>query len=163
MDLTQFLELFDPRPGNHYIEVTCSTDAITDALYELMQSVDGELRIALYDGVESATQEHYRDATIQQIKNFKQPFRALPRDNDMVLFKDILHLHSNPKGILKIAYTTLANNANILILQKKGTIVPEELMQLLEEQEFRCANQIDILQGYDLIVAKKLHMWGAGL
>ena len=34
---------------------------------------------------------------------------------------------------------------------------------MLEEFEFRSSNEIDVLPEYDLVMAKKLHMWGNGL
>jgi len=163
MDLTQFLELFNPLPGNHYLQVTTQTDETTQAMYELMKKVDGELNLAIYNENEITESENFPNANVQHIQSFKKPFRALPRDNDIVVFKDIFHLHENPKGILKIAYTTLANNSNIIIMQKKGTMQVEAVIALLETLEFRSPNQIDVLDEYDLVVAKKMHMWGNGL
>ena len=163
MDLRQFKELFHPLPGNHYLQVTTKTDETTDALYKMMNEVDGKLTLAIYDENEIALDKIYPDAKIQHIKNFKQPFRAVPRDNDIVIFKDFFHLHSNKKSILKIAYTTLANTANIIIMQKKGTMDIEALKVMLEEFEFRAPNEIDVLSEYDLVMAKKMHMWGNGL
>jgi len=163
VDLRQFKELFHPLPGNHYLQVTTKTDETTDALYKMMNEVDGKLTLAIYDENEIALDKIYPDAKIQHIKNFKQPFRAVPRDNDIVIFKDFFHLHSNKKSILKIAYTTLANTANIIIMQKKGTMDIEALKVMLEEFEFRAPNEIDVLSEYDLVMAKKMHMWGNGL
>ena len=163
MDLKQFLELFNPLPGNHYIQVTTSIDETTTALYNLMKDVDGELRIAHYSEVEADIQSDFSGAKIQNIKNLSHPFRALPRDNDIVVFKDIFHLHNNKELLLKTAYTTLANAANIIIMQKKGTMDVEEIKDLLEKFEFRSSNYIDVLPEYDLVMAKKLHMWGNGL
>jgi hypothetical protein len=65
--------------------------------------------------------------------------------------------------ILKLAYTTLANTANIVIIEKKGVMDIEAVKTMLEEHEFRASNEIDIIDGYDLVMAKKMHMWGAGL
>lgn len=163
-DLKQFLELFNPLPGNHYIQVTTHADETTDALYELMQSRGGELRLALYteDSIEDI-QSRYPDVKIQQITNFVHPFRALPRDNDIVILKDIFHLHHNKEKLLKTAYTTLANTAEIVIMQKKGTMDVDALKEMLELHEYRVANAIDVLPEYDLVMAKKMHMWGAGL
>ena len=163
MDLKQFLELFNPYPGNHYLQVTTHVDETTEALYKLIKSVDGELSLVIYDENEIALEPDFPDAKIQYIKNFKQPFRALPRTHDIVIFKDVFHLHQNQKGILKIAYTTLANAAEIVIMQKKGTMDIEATLALLEEFEFRSQNYIDVLPEYDLVMAKKLHMWGNGL
>ena len=163
MDLKQFLELFNPYPGNSYLQITTEIDETTDAFYELMKGVDGILNLVLYSEDVVDVSSKFPDANIQYIKNFSQPFRALPRTNDIVVFKDVFHQHENQKSILKIAYTTLANAAEIIIMQKKGTMDIEATLNMLEEFEFRSQNYIDVLPEYDLVMAKKLHMWGAGL
>jgi len=163
MDLKQFLELFNPYPGNHYLQVTTRVDETTTALSKLMEGVDGELSLVIYDENDIDIQSDFPNAKIQHIKNFKNPFRALPRTHDVVVFKDIFHLHENQQGILKIAYATLANAAHIIIMQKKGTMDIEAMKEMLEEFEFRSSNDIDVLPEYDLVMAKKLHMWGNGL
>ncbi len=39
-----------------------------------------------------------------------------------------------------------------------------EVEDLLDKSEFRATNAImDLIDGYEVIVAKKMHMWGAGL
>jgi len=163
MDLKQFLELFNPYPGNNYLQVTTEVNEISDAIYKLMQGVDGVFNLVHYseDKIDLATR--FPDANIQYIQNFKQPFRALPRTNDIVIFTELFHKHGNQKGILKIAYTTLANAAEVVIMQKKGTMDIEATLNILEEFEFRSQNYIDLLPEYDLVMAKKLHMWGNGL
>jgi len=148
VDLKQFLELFNPLPGNHYLQVTTYEDEITSALSSLMDSVDGELNIVLYN---------------EENLDFSKPFRARPRDHDIVIFQDIFYAHENQKMLLKLAYTTLANTANIIIMEKKGVMDIEVLKTTLEEFEFRAPNEIDIVDGYDLVIAKKMHMWGNGL
>jgi len=163
MDLKQFLELFNPLPGNHYLLVTDIIDEIAFSLYELMKTVDGELRIALYEEHPSTLQDSLNAVKLQSIQNTAQPFRALPRDNDIVIFKDIQNLHKNFELLLKIAYTTLANTADIIVMQKSGSMDVEATKELLEHYEFRAPNAIDLLKEYDLVMAKKMHMWGAGL
>jgi hypothetical protein len=123
-------------------------DDITTSLASMIESVDGVLNVALYN-----------DDNL----NFSQPFRAMPRDHDMVILKDIFHKHENPKMILKLAYLTLANTAHVIIMEKKGIMDIEAIKALLEEFEFRAPNEIDIVDGYDLVMAKKMHMWGNGL
>ncbi len=163
MDLKQFLELFNPYPGNHYLQVTTKVDETTEALSILMKGIDGEFSLVLYDVEDKDLSSVFPEAKLQYIKNFKQPFRALPRTHDIVVFKDFFHLHENRNGVLKIAYTALANAGDIVIMQKKGTMDIEATLSLLEEFEFRSQNYIDVLPEYDLVMAKKMHMWGAGL
>ena len=163
MDLKQFLELFNPLPGNRYIQVTTNVDETSDALYKLMQEKDGEFRLAMYIDGELDLQERFPSSKVQYIKNLVHPFRALPRDNDIVILKDIFDVHHNPELLLKTSYTTLANTAEIIIMQKKETMDIDSVKDILEKYEFRVANYIDVLEEYDLVMAKKMHMWGNGL
>jgi predicted nicotinamide N-methyase len=163
MHLEQFLELFKALPGNHYLQVTTQPDATTEALSKLMQEVDGELRLAIYGETAFSLNGALSQAKVQLIESFNTPFRALPRDNDMVIFKDIFTQHTNPELLLRIAYTTLANTADVIIMEKKGRLHIEKTKALLEKFEFRAPNSIDIFPEYDLIMAKKMHMWGNGL
>lgn len=161
-NLEQFRKLFNPLPGNHYLHVTTEADDIAFLFDEMMQGVGGKFNLAIYSEI-TLHVEKPSSANIQYIQDFKQPFRALPRDHDIVVIKDILYAHQNPKMILKLAYTTLANTANIVIIEKKGVMDIEAVKAMLEEHEFRAPNEIDIIDGYDLVMAKKMHMWGAGL
>ncbi|HIP15492.1 MAG TPA: hypothetical protein EYG74_08390 [Sulfurimonas autotrophica] len=139
-------------------------DTITLALQKIISEVDGEFHLALYTQDDHPViPDELKDVKIQIITDFSRPFRALPRDNDMVIFKNILFEHKNIEHLLKIAYTTLANTANIIILQEKGTMDVEATKKLLENLEFRAPNEIDVLKDYDLVMAKKMHMWGNGL
>ena len=161
MDLKQFLELFNPNPGNRYIQVVDKFDETTVAIENILNRVDGELHLVCYG--EQKSQYNNFKTSIQYIENLKTPFRALPREHDIVILKNILHIHNNPELLLRISYTTLANNANLIIMQDKNTMQVEELKELLEIFEFRSANYIDVLPEFDLVVAKKMHMWGNGL
>ncbi|MGE4473477.1 MAG: hypothetical protein AB7D20_11805, partial [Sulfuricurvum sp.] len=59
---------------------------------------------------------------------------------------------------------SLENSAEVIIIQSNGAIETSEIEALLEKAEFRAANTIsDLIAGYDVIVAKKMHMWGNGL
>ena len=147
-DLRQFLQLFKPLPGNRYLQITTMKGEITQALELLLAEVGGKLNVTLYN---------------EENLDFSKPFHALPREHDMVILQDIFLSHQNKSMLLKAAYTTLANTANVIIMEKKGLMNIEEIKQILEENEFRAANQIDVLEKYDLVMAKKMHMWGNGL
>ena len=160
--LEQFLQLFNPLPGNHYLQVTTIPDDTTLALSTLMSKVDGELNLVIY-GDDKELESPFLDMKIQYVDSLEKPFRAVPRDHDIVVLKDIFNQHLNQKMLLKIAYTTLANTADIVIMEKKGTMDIEMIKGLLEEFEFRASNDIDLHPEYDLVMAKKMHMWGNGL
>ena len=148
LNLNKFKELFTPLPGNHYLQISTCRDEITILLEDLMDKVDGELKLILYND--------------QHLK-LNQPFRAIPRNHDNVILKDVFAKHENQDMLIKLSYLTLANTANIIIIEKKGFLDIQALKDKLEIMEFRSANEIDIIDGYDLVIAKKMHMWGAGL
>jgi len=148
MKLEKFRELFTPLPGNHYLQVSTCRDEMTEFLEELMSNVEGKLNLVLY---------------YDENLKLNQPFRAIPRDHDNVIFKDVFSAHENQDMLIKLAYLTLANTANIIIIEKKGVLDVEALKVKLESMEFRSPNDIDIIDGYDLVIAKKMHMWGNGL
>ena len=160
-DLKQFLELFNPYPGNHYMQVTTLPDDSTKVLCDMMQSVDGEFSLVVY--AKESYDTKYPHANIKYIDDFTKPYRALPRSNDIIILKDIFYKHKNKEMLLKIAYTSLANTADIVIMEKKGLLDTPSIKQMLEEFEFRASNEIDVLPEYDLVMAKKMHMWGNGL
>jgi len=162
-NLHQFLELFTPYPGNHYMQVTTMPDSTTKALCDLMQSVDGEFSLVVYSQTSGDYSSEFPHAKIKQVNSFTQPYKAMPRSNDIIVLKDIYSKHQNKEMLLKIAYTSLANTADIVIMEKKGLLNIPHLKQTLEEFEFRAANEIDVVDGYDLVMAKKMHMWGNGL
>lgn len=122
-DLSQFLELFKVQPGYRYIQVTTNVDEITTALYELLINNKAQMRIAYYtEGEMPNLLSEYPQATVQHVKNFNMPYRALPRDNDIVIYKDIFSKHNKQDLLLKTAYTTLANTADIIIMEKKESL-----------------------------------------
>lgn len=153
-------ELFNPLPGNRYLEVTTHIDDLSFLLSSLMEGVGGRLNIALY--ADDAKADDIK-ANILHVAEMKSLPRVMPRDHDIVVLKDVFAAHEDKSALLSLAYRTLANAAHIIILEKKGVLDAKELMGTLEEFEFRASNEIDIVEGYDLVMAKKMHMWGNGL
>ena len=172
-NLEQFRELFKPLPGNHYLEVTshpksisslrAHVDAIATLLSSMMQEVGGKFNLVVYSKEDLEFDSTDVCTTLQHVKDFDDSFRALPRNHDAVILKDILSKHHKKEMILKLAYLTLANSASIVIIEKKGVMDIELIKAMLEEHEFRASNSVEIFDEYDLVIAKKMHMWGNGL
>jgi hypothetical protein len=161
-DFSQFLALMQPQPGYKILEVTSHADALTRALAELLKPYRGRLSLALYPGDHGPIEASER-VKPHSIVSYKLPFRALPRDNDIVILSDVLQHHAFPERLLQIAYRTLANAGEVIIVSKEGSVDVEEQLRLLEACEFRAANRIELLEGYEVVMAKKMHMWGNGL
>ena len=163
MEVKQFLELFTPYPGSCYLEVSQDSSEITTALYDLLEQSQSTLDLVFYENEKKEHKQRFINSKIQYIDSFEKPFRALPRSVDIVILRDILHYHKKQDVILKTAYRALANTADIIIMEKKGVMNIAAMCELLEQYEFRASNSIDIFAEYDLVMAKKMHMWGNGL
>ena len=159
----QFLELIQPQPGFKVLDITAHADELTLAVIEHLSPFSNHrMALACYPG-DHQDFEASETLKIEEIANYNLPFRALPRDNDIVIIRDVLHQHSQSERILRSIYTTLANTGDVIIVTKSEEADVEAQKALLERLEFRSANSIDILDGYTLVMAKKMHMWGNGL
>ena len=159
--MRQFLELFRPQPANSYLLVTTHVDTIAEALADKLSEFEGSLHVSCYPGEHKEIKRENTKLTF--IDDFEKLFRALPRSYDAVIFQDFYHLHQKKERIIKLAYNALANTADITIMQKRATMNIESMLQMLENSEYRAGNKIDVLEDYDLVMAKKMHMWGNGL
>jgi ERCC4-type nuclease len=159
--MKQFLELFKPLPGNRYLLVTTHNDAVASALVQILLPFGGTLDVHRYPGEHQTVSES--NIVTHDVNSFSSVFRALPRSYDIVVFQDFYHLHHAPERMIKTAYTALANTGDIVIMQEKGTMDVAAMLEMLERMEYRAGNVIEVLDDYDLVKAKKMHMWGNGL
>lgn len=160
-ETAQFLELLRPVPGYKVLDVTAHADALTLALAEFLSPVGGSVDAVLYPGIHE-TVVHPR-ITCASVETFDRPFKAPARSYDVVIFRDILDRHRFAERMVRLGYTTLANAAVIIIVQRKGSLDGSGVMELLDRCEFRAANRVEIFADSDLFVARKMHMWGNGL
>ncbi len=154
-------ELINPLPGYTILHVSLHVDEIALTLNDILEKVGGRLNLALYNNSENP--QLSGKVRIQNLENFDEIPRTLPRDNDIVIFHNLFSQHHQKERMLKNAYTTLVNAGQIVIIEKKGVMDIQQIKEHLEAHEFRAANEIELLEGYDLVVAKKMHMWGNGL
>ena len=90
-------------------------------------------------------------------------FRLKTREFEYAILFDIIKNCTNKEKFIKAVYHSLENSAFIIIIEPKSNNNISEIIELLDICEFRVANNIDIFEDYNLIMAKKLHMWGNGL
>lgn len=163
--MERFPELFSPQPGYKILDITSHTDALSRALMQALVPVRGRFALAQYPGTHQALPPCDGVALQQQnVPDFTKPFRALPRDNDIVFLRDVLHRHAAPERLLRAVYTTLANAAEVIIVTENGGADVPAQLAMLERADFRAANVIDgVVEGLTVVMAKKMHMWGNGL
>jgi hypothetical protein len=161
--MTSFCDLFQTSPQMKILVATSHSDTLVEEICTYLEPFNATVDLSLYPG------EHTDHASaaigkVDTIKDFNSPIRSATRDYETIILQDILHLHSLPLKLLQLVYRSLENSAEVIIVQSKEAMETSEIEALLEKAEFRAANTIsDLIEGYDVIVAKKMHMWGNGL
>jgi len=163
--LETLLELFSPQPGYKILDITAHTDVLSAALLHRLSGVNGRLSLAQYPGEHAALAgEEGATLQLQRVPDYTKPFRALPRENDIVFIRDVLQRHAQPERLLKAIYTTLANAAEVIIVTQKGEADTHAQLAMLEKADFRAGNVIEgLAEGITVVMGKKMHMWGNGL
>ena len=161
IDYTKILELIHLTPAVKLLEVTSHADGLSEMLCNALEEVEGSLDMALYPG--DHTLPTNSNVKAREIASFSKPFRGLPREYASVLMVDVLDKHEFAERILQLAYKTLLNASEVIIIQDKNNTNLPEVLELLEKLDFRAVNNIDLIDSHYVVVGKKMHMWGNGL
>ena len=92
-----------------------------------------------------------------------EKFRLTPREYEYAILINTLDLCEDKKKFLDVIYHALENSAQVILIEDKSSSDISEMIELLDEANYRAVNNIDIFADYNLVMAKKLHMWGNGL
>lgn len=153
--------LLHPTPHTKIMVVTSHLDFMVEELDNFLAPYEGLIDVSLFPGDHQNLSPLHKCFTI---KDFKSPAGGIPRDYAAVIVQDVLHLHESPRKFLELIYRTLLNASEIIIVQKNGSMSIAEVESLLDEVEFRAINTMsDLIDGHEVIVGKKMHMWGNGL
>ncbi len=144
-ELELFKNLFQEFPNIEILHISNKISFLDSTLYEVVKALDGKL-----------TYIDFKDELSLKLK-------SSARDFEYIILSDILSYCQNKEKIVKTMYKALENSANIIVLEKKSHNNLEEIKELLEKNSFVAINHIDLFKEYNLITAKKLHMWGSGL
>lgn len=155
--------LLHPTPHTKIMVVTSHLDSMVEVLGDFLIPYEGLIDISLFPGAHQQLSHSSLHKTFT-IKDYRSPAGGIPRDYATVIVQDVLHLHESPRKFLELIYRTLLNASEIIIVQKNGSMLIAEVESRLDESEFRAINTMtDLIEGYEVIVAKKMHMWGNGL
>lgn len=155
--------LLHPTPHTKIMVATSHLDGLMEELASFLSPYEGLIDLSLFPG-EHQEFLHPSVHKVHTVKDYKSPAGGIPRDYASVIVQDVLHLHESPNKFLQMIYRTLLNASEIIIVQKNGSMNIAEVESLLDQVEFRAINPItDLIEGHEIIVGKKMHMWGAGL
>lgn len=143
-ELELFKTLFDNSPNLAILHINNDCNEITEELQDIVDNSFGELTVKEFHQIQPNN------------------FRLKDRNFEYAIISNCLHLIENQNRFITGVYHSLENSAFIIILQKKDTMDIDSIKELLDQNNFRAVNDINIFQKYHLVMAKKLHMWGAG-
>ena len=143
--LKLFKELFQPFENIAILHINNKLDFLTPVIDDVASSLHGEVQTIPFETQNSAR------------------LKGHAREFEYIILSDILSHCPNADKIIQIMYKALENSANIIILEKKSNDNLDEIKELLDKTSFVAINHIDLFKEYNLITAKKLHMWGSGL
>ena len=143
-ELELFKTLFDNSPNLAILNINNNCNEISQTLQAIVDNSFGELTLKEFHQIQPNN------------------FRLQDRNFEYAIISDCLHLIENKNRFITNIYHSLENSAFIIVLQKKDTMDINTLKELLDQNNFRAVNDINIFEKYHLIMAKKLHMWGAG-
>lgn len=153
--------LLHPTPHTKIMVVTSHLDTMVEELGGFLAPYEGLIDVSLFPGDHQNLNPFHKTFTI---KDYKSPAGGIPRDYAAIIVQDVLHLHESPRKFLELIYRTLLNASEIIIVQKNDSMSITEIESLLDQVEFRAINTMsDLMEGHEVIVGKKMHMWGNGL
>jgi len=155
--------LLHPTPHTKIMLITSHRDAMVEELGQCLAPYEGLMDLSLFRG-EHQEISHPTLHKIVTLNDYHALAGGIPRDYACVIVYDVLDQHASPLKFLKHIYRTLLNACEIIIVQKNGSMPIGEVESLLDQVDFRAINTMDdLLEGYEVTVAKKMHMWGNGL
>jgi len=144
-EYNDFVGLFLDSPALSLLHIQNNCDLLEQALEDVKNKNDGTL-----------IKKDLADINCDK-------FRLKSREFEFIVISDLFDTCTNKKRFFSSCYHSLENSAYIIIIEHKSKNNVQEILELLDEVEYRVANAIDIFENYNLIMAKKLHMWGNGL
>ena len=139
--LEEFATIFSLTPSISILDLNTNNDKITDKLNTIVEPFQG---------------------IITTIKSniFKECIRSIKRSSyDYGVITNALINSDDMQSLFKIIATSIRDAGYIIIIEKKSNNL-NEIYELLEKYDFGAISQIDIFENTNLIIGKKLHMWG---
>ena len=144
-EIESFKTLFQKTPNSALLHIDNGCTEIQNILLDFTNEIDAKLT--------------YKDFNTINLERF----RLTARDFEYVIVCDCLELISDIDKFIKEIYHSLENSANIILISNKTKNNTLFMIDILDRNDFRATNSIDIFENYNLVMAKKMHMWGNGL
>ncbi len=140
-ELDDFSHLFDFTPNIEILNLNIGDNDITEALITFVKAFNGSI-------------------TTHTISTTNELSRKIKKSNyDYGIICNLILNSSEQNKLLEIISMGIRDSGYIIILEKKDKEL-DNIYALLEEFDYGAISSIDIFDKYNLIMGKKLHMWG---
>ncbi len=140
-EIEEFSCLFDLTPNINILDLNSDAANITKALNDFVNPFDGTITTV-------------RTSILNKLRS------KIKRSNyDYGVICNIIASSSDKKSLMNIISMAIRDSGHIIILEKKDKELTD-IYNLLEEFDYGALSTIDIFDKYNLIMGKKLHMWG---
>jgi len=140
-ELGEFSQLFDISPSIHILDINYCCDDITNTLNSLVNPYDGKI------------------TTLNTTNSNELRIKVKRSNYDYVVLSSSFLNQENKNLFMKIASLGLRDSGYIIFLETKDKPL-DEIYDILEEFDYGAVSCIDIFKDYNLVMGKKLHMWG---
>ncbi len=144
-EIELFKSLFQKTPNSALLLINDGCSDIQNIICDFTNETDAKLT--------------YKDFNTINLERF----RLTARDFEYVIVCDCFESIIDIDKFIKELYHSLENSANIILISNKNKNNTLFMIDILDRNDFRATNSIDIFENYNIVVAKKMHMWGNGL
>jgi len=144
-EMELFKTLFQRTPNSAILHINNGCDDIQELLNNFVVELNGKLTYKIFNEI-----------------NLER-FRLTARDFEYVVVCNCVSMVDDLDKFIKEIYHSLENSANIILIESKKNNNLLTMLEVLDRNDFRATNSIDIFDSYNLTMAKKMHMWGNGL
>lgn len=140
-ELEEFSSLFRLTPSISILDLNRDFSDITTELNDLVIPCDGKI-------------------TTIQPSNFNELRSKIKRASyDYGVVCNAILDSENQNNLMKLISAGIRDSGYIVIIEQKDKNL-DSIYELLEEFDYGAISSIDIFKNYNLIIGKKLHMWG---
>jgi len=144
-EIESFLSLFKKTPNSSLLHISKNCSDIESTIENFTNTIDGKL-----------TYKAFSTLNLER-------FRLTAREFEYAIISNCLDEIVDKGKFIQEVYHSLENSANIILIENKKNNNIATMVDLLDNNDFRATNAIDIFEDYHLVIAKKMHMWGNGL
>jgi len=138
--LKLFLDMINFYPNMQILELGDINRELSSKISEKIKECGGDLKQFSFD------------------KYIKGDIKIEPRSFEYIVIYNIFDI-----DLLELSYQALENSADLIILlDKTKDFDVWELKEQIEKKSFVAVNDIDILDDFYIINAKKMYMWARG-